>query len=155
MPGNLQARQGISMVPYQYVVIVGAGRLGSILANQLSRLGSSVVVVDRDEAAFGNLSTEFSGFRITGDAAELSVLRRAKLDKADCVLVTTQHDNVNLMVTQVAKTVFHVPRVMARVVDPSREVVYHEFGIETICPAGLAVNAFLQALQGGPEAEPS
>jgi hypothetical protein len=44
---------------------------------------------------------------------------------------------------------------MARVVDPSREVVYHEFGIETICPAGLAVNAFLQALQGGPEAEPS
>ena len=143
------------MVPYQYVVIVGAGRLGSILANRLSRLGSSVVVVDRDGAAFDNLSTEFSGFRITGDAAELSVLRQAKLDKADCVLVTTQYDNVNLMVTQVAKTVFQVPRVMARVVDPSRKVLYHEFGVETICPTGLAVDAFLHALQDGPEGEPS
>ncbi len=141
------------MPPHQYVVIVGCGRLGSMLANQLSSLGSSVVVVDRDEAAFDNLSTEFSGFRITGDAAELAVLRRAKIEKADCLLAITPSDNVNLMVAQVAQTVFQVPKVIARVFDPSREEVYRQFGIETISPTKLSAGAFLDALQ--PEAAQS
>lgn len=126
-----------------------------MLANQLSSLGSSVVVVDRDEAAFNNLSTEFSGFQVTGDAAELDVLRRAKIDKADCLLAITQHDNVNLMVAQVAQTVFRVPKVIARVFDPSREQVYRQFGVETICPHRLSVDAFLNALGSQPGTEQS
>jgi trk system potassium uptake protein TrkA len=141
------------MVIYQYIVVVGCGRLGSMLANRLSSQGSSVVVIDRAEDAFENLSIEFSGFRITGDAAEMSVLRRAKIDKADCVLVTTRHDSLNLMVAQVAKTVYQVPKVIARAFDPSREPVYHLFGIETICPTQLAVESFLTALQGDVEGE--
>jgi trk system potassium uptake protein TrkA len=140
------------MPPYQYVVIVGCGRLGALLANRLSSLGSSVVVIDRDERAFNNLSTEFSGFQVTGDAAELAILRRAKIEKADCLLAITRHDNVNLMVAQVARIVFQVPKVMARVFDPSREAVYREFGIETICPTSLSAEVFLQALQSPPEA---
>jgi trk system potassium uptake protein TrkA len=135
----------------QYTIIVGCGRLGSMLANRLSSLGSSVVVIDQDEAAFKNLSIEFSGFEISGNAAELDVLRRAKIEKADCLLATTQHDNVNLMVAQVAKTVFRVPRVLARVFDPSREAVYHQFGIETICPTSLSAGVLLDALGGKPE----
>jgi trk system potassium uptake protein TrkA len=138
------------MLVYQYVVIVGCGRLGSILANRLSSLGSSVVVVDRDEAAFDNLSTEFSGFHVTGDAAELSVLRQARTEKADCVLALTRHDSVNLMVAQVSRSVFGVLRVIARVVDPSREPVYLQFGIETICPTGLSADALMHLLQPGP-----
>jgi trk system potassium uptake protein TrkA len=143
------------MLAYQYIIVVGCGRLGSILANRLSRLGSSVVVIDRDEAAFANLSTEFSGFQVIGDAAELAVLRRAKIEKADCLLAATRHDNVNLMVAQVAKKVFHVPKVVARVFDPSREAVYRKFGVETICPTALSSEAFLCALGGQPEAEQS
>ena len=139
------------MLPYQYVVVVGSGRLGSILANQLSRLGSNVVVVDRDEAAFANLSTEFSGFQVTGDAAELAVLRQARIDRADCLLAVTRHDNVNLMVAQVAQNVFHVKRVLARVFDPSRQAIYREFGIETICPTTLSAERFLEALRDQPE----
>jgi len=135
------------MTPYRYIVIVGCGRLGSMLANQLSRQGCSIVVVDRDEAAFRNLSTEFSGFQVTGDAAELAVLRQAKIDQADCLLAATRHDNVNLMVAQVARTVFGVPKVIARVFDPTREEVYRQFEIETICPTQLSANAFLAALQ--------
>ncbi len=143
------------MFAYQYVVVVGCGRLGSMLANRLSRLGSSVVVVDRDEGAFKNLSTEFSGFRVTGDAAELAVLRRAGIDKADCLLAVTRHDNVNLMAAQVAHTVFGVSKVIARVFDPSREQVYRQLDVETISPTQLTADAFLTALQGRPEAEPS
>ena len=140
------------MVSNQYVIVVGCGRLGSLLANRLSSLGSSVVVIDREEAAFENLSTEFSGFRVTGDAAELAVLRQARIDKAKCLLAITSHDNVNLMVAQVAQTVFDVPKVMARVNDPSREAVYREFGIETICPTNLSATAFLSALSKSGEA---
>jgi len=136
------------MQPYQYIVVVGCGRLGSMLANQLSSLGRSVVVIDREEAAFKNLSTEFSGFQVMGDAVELSVLRRAKIERADCLLAVTRHDNVNLMVAQVAKTVFGVSKVMARVFDPERERVYNQFGIETICPTKLSADVFLSALRG-------
>ena len=140
------------MVSNWYVVVVGCGRLGSLLAKRLSSLGSSVVVIDREDAAFENLSTEFSGFLVTGDAAELAGLRQARIDKAECLLAITSHDNVNLMVAQVAQTVFDVPQVMARVNDPSREAVYREFGIETICPTNLTAAAFLGALRGSAEA---
>jgi len=136
----------------RYVVIVGCGRLGSLLANRLSGLGSSIVVIDRDERAFEDLSTEFSGFRVTGDAAELAVLRQARIDKAECVLAITSYDNLNVMVAQVARTVFGVPKVIARVSDPSREAVYREFGIETICPTNLSAAAFLNALRDPGEA---
>ena len=134
------------MQTYQYVVIVGCGRLGSLLASQLSSLGSSVVVIDRDQAAFDNLSTEFSGFTVTGDAAEMDVLRRAKAHQADCLLAVTRHDNVNLMVAQVARSIYKVPKVIARVLDPAREAVYRQFGIETICPTELSAETFLHAL---------
>jgi trk system potassium uptake protein TrkA len=136
---------------YEYIVIVGCGRLGSLLANRLSGLGSSVVVVDRDEAAFDSLSSEFSGFRVAGDAAQLAVLRRAGIEQADCLLAATRHDNVNLMVAQVARTLFQVPKVIARVFDPSREAVYNEFGIETLCPTQLSADIFLKALESPPQ----
>jgi trk system potassium uptake protein TrkA len=122
-----------------------------MLANLLSSLGSSVVVIDEDETAFQYLSTQFSGFQVVGNAAELAVLHQAKIDKADCLLAVTRHDNVNLMVAQVAKTVFQVPKVTARVYDPSREEVYRQFGIDTICPVRLTASAFLGALQAEPE----
>jgi len=138
------------MTAYRYIVIVGCGRLGSILANHLSRQGRNVVVVDRDEAAFKNLSAEFSGFQVTGDAAELAVLRRAGIEEADCLLAVTRHDNVNLMVAQVARTVFGVLKVIARVFDPSRQAVYDQFGIETICPTLLSADTFLAVLDQGP-----
>jgi trk system potassium uptake protein TrkA len=141
------------MLPYQYIVVVGCGRLGSMLANQLSTRGSSVVVIDRDPAAFQNLSTDFSGFQVLGEAVELSVLRRAKVDKADCLLAVTRHDNVNVMVAQVAKAIYDVPKVMARVFDPQREQLYRQFGIETICPTKLSADVFLSALERDSGAE--
>jgi trk system potassium uptake protein TrkA len=106
-----------------------------------------VVIIDDDKGAFRYLSTEFSGFQIVGNAAELAVLRQAKIEKADCLLAITRYDNVNLMVAQVAKTVFQVAKVVARVYDPSREEVYRRFGIDTICPVSLTAEAFLGMLR--------
>ncbi len=67
------------MAQSQYIVVVGCGRLGSILASRLSGQGHSVVVIDWDESTFNSLSIEFSGFPIVGDAAELAVLRAHSL----------------------------------------------------------------------------
>lgn len=132
-----------------YIVIVGCGRLGAHLANQLSRDGNSVVVIDRDETTFNHLSSGFSGFRIGGDATQMAVLKEAKLNKADIFIATTHEDNVNLMVAQVARKIFSVPHVLARVFDPKREEVYAHLGIDTICPTSVAADMFLRAIANG------
>jgi trk system potassium uptake protein len=129
-----------------YIVIIGCGRLGGLLANQLSSAGHSVVVVDHKEAAFGKLTAEFSGFRIHADAAEMATLRAAKVDQADCVLATTDKDNINLMVAQIARTTFAVPMVIARVYDPVYEALYRTLSIEIISPTRLSAEAFMQAV---------
>jgi trk system potassium uptake protein len=133
----------------QYIVIAGCGRLGSLLAGDLSREGHSVVVIDRDASRFENLGIEFGGFTIAGDAVEVEVLRQAKLNRADCFLATTNHDNVNLMLAQVAKAVFDVPLVIARIFDPARESIYRELGVATISPTKLSAEAFMQAIHEG------
>ncbi len=132
-----------------YIVIVGCGRLGSILANGLSRAGHAVVVIDRDAATFKDLSSDFSGFRIEGDVTELAVLREAKLQGADVFIATTHEDNVNLMAAQLARGIFNVPQVLARVFDPRREEVYAQLGIETICPTSVGAEMFLLAVASG------
>jgi trk system potassium uptake protein TrkA len=129
-----------------YIVIIGCGRLGSYLANQLSQVGHSVVVIDIDEKTFNDLSPAFSGFSIEGDATHIAVLREAKLKKADVLFAATHEDNVNLMVAQVARKIFNVPHVLARVYDPRREQVFNQLGVETICPTSVAAEMFLLAV---------
>lgn len=133
----------------RYIVIVGCGRLGSYLANRLSHEGNSVVVIDKDEAMFNNLSHDFSGFRIGGDTTQLEVLNEAKLKNADILIATTHDDNVNLMVAQIARNIFKVPQVLARVFDSRREEVYAQLGIDTICPTSVAAGMFLDAVSNG------
>ncbi|MBN2056020.1 TrkA family potassium uptake protein [bacterium] len=133
----------------RYIVIVGCGRLGSHLANHLSRIGNSVVVIDREEVTFNDLSPDFSGFRVSGDATQMAVLKEAKLNKADVLIATTHEDNVNLMVAQVALGIFKVPHVLARVFDPRREEFYAHLGIDTICPTSVAAELFLRAVANG------
>lgn len=133
----------------RYVVVVGCGRFGSTLANALSQQGDAVVVIDRDPRAFGLLAAEFSGFRIVGDAAELSVLREAKFDLAGVVCAATSSDNLNLFVALAAKELFSVPQVTARVFDPTREAILDELGIATLSPTMLTAEAFLLSLAEG------
>ena len=133
-----------------FIIIVGCGRLGLYLANRLSRDGHSVVVIDINESAFDNLSAEYSGFRVEGDATEFAVLEQAKIDEADIVITTTREDNINLMVAQAAKKIFRVPRVIARVFEPKREEIYRDLGIETICPISIAGDILLKSLMRSP-----
>ena len=130
----------------KYIIVVGCGRLGSILASRLSSQGDSVVVIDPNEDSFRNLSSDFSGFQIVGDASEVATLRSAKVEQADCLLAVTDKDNINLLVSQIAKQIFQTSIVLARVFDPSREKIYRELGIATISPTKLSADAFMTNL---------
>ena len=130
----------------EYTIVVGCGRLGSHLAARLSRAGHSVVVIDVDETRFASLSVEFGGFRLEGDATELAVLKQAKADRASRLIAVTSNDNVNLVVAQTAKMVFHVPDVFARVSDPQREEIFRELGVHPVCPLSLAAGDLLGRL---------
>ena len=75
---------------------------------------------------------------MTGDATEISVLNDAEISKATALITVTNSDNTNILVAQLAKEMFNIERVIARLYDPECECVYQEFGIDTICPAVLS-----------------
>lgn len=125
-----------------YAVIIGCGRLGSHIANLLSGNGHSIVIIDRKEDSFKSLSSEFGGFKIVGDATENEVLEKARISKADVVVSVTDDDSTNIMIAQIAKKVYKVPKVLARVFEPARGAVYQKLGIDTLCPTTLSAMEF-------------
>lgn len=123
-----------------YIVIVGCGRLGAQLATKLSEEGHDVAVVDRNSANFARLSDEFNGATITGIGFDIEVLKSAGIEHADGFAAVSDSDNMNIMAAQVAKTIFKVPMVIARVFDPIKGETYRALGLETVCPTTSAAN---------------
>ena len=130
-----------------YVIIVGCGRLGASLANTLSDNDGNVLIMDTDSSSFRRLASNFGGLSVVGNGMDLDDLKNTDIRKASAVIAVTNHDNTNIMVAQLARDLFHVDKVIARLYDPERETVYQELGIETICPAILSakeVDKFLK-----------
>ncbi len=124
------------------VVILGCGRVGSTLALMLDAEGHEVSIVDVDPAAFRRLGESFGGRAISGVGISADVLRDAGIENASAFLAVTNGDNTNIMAAQIAKVLFKVPRVMARIYDPLRAEVYREVGIETLCITTLGAGIF-------------
>ncbi len=130
----------------EFTIIVGCGRLGANIANNLSDEGKDVIIIDNNSESFRKLSPSFAGMELKGDATEMFVLNEADIRNATSVIAVTNHDNTNIMVAQIAKEMFHIDNVIARLYDPDRECVYRDFGINTICPVVLStgkVNSML------------
>ncbi len=113
------------------VLIVGSGRVGATLAGMLDGEGHQVTIVDMDRASFGHLPATFKGTTFLGNGADLDILRQVGAETADAVLALTQGDNRNLMAAQIAKEIFRVKRVFAKVNDPIRAEIYRAKGITT------------------------
>lgn len=128
------------------VVIVGCGRVGGFLAGTLDAEGHTVTIVDVDRGAFVHLPEGFKGTTFLGNGTDLEILRQVGVDRADAFLALTQGDNRNLMAAQVAKEIFRVGRVVAKVNDPIRAEIYREKGIVTFSRTtilGLLLHATL------------
>ncbi|MBU3191797.1 TrkA family potassium uptake protein [Clostridium bowmanii] len=123
-----------------YIVIIGCGRLGSGLAMELSNDGHDVVIVDKYAENLERLRSGFNGIKIKGVEIDNDILMEAGIDKADLFLAMTPADNINIMASQIAKDIFNVPSVIARIFDPSREFIYRKLGLQTISPTEVSIN---------------
>lgn len=122
------------------VLIIGCGRLGASIANKLSNRNKNVTIVDINKDSFRKLSPSFGGLSMEGDATEIELLNEADIKKADVVIAVTDNDNVNILITQMAKSIFEVKEVIARLYDPEKECVYKECNIHAIFPALLSAS---------------
>ena len=113
------------------VVIVGCGRTGAFLAELLDQGGDTVSIVDIERSAFSRLPSNFKGTPVLGSGTDMDILRQAGIESAAAFLALTQGDNRNLMAAQIAKKIFGVGQVFAKVNDPVRASTYRGQGIYT------------------------
>ncbi len=131
------------------VMVIGCGRVGSVLANRLDEAGHQVVVLDRHQQAFRRLSEKFSGERIMGNGLVEEFVRPTLQEKTDLLFAMTDKDNVNLMIAQKVKRNFQLKRVIAVVHDSILAGLYKELGVETVCPTDLVMKDLLQTIKEG------
>lgn len=115
-----------------YIVIIGCGRVGAELARLLSSEGHNVVVIDKREEAFSRLGDSFNGIMMKGSGVATKTLQDSGIEKTDVFCALTNSDNINIMASQVAKGIFKVPRVIARIYDPRRAAIYKTLGLDIL-----------------------
>jgi trk system potassium uptake protein TrkA len=138
-----------------FVLIVGCGRVGSAIAKSMLAEGHDVSVLDEDPEAIALLdrdqteSWEDLGGRFTvGTALEIDALLESGIEDADAFVASTDGDNTNLVIAQIAKRRFEIERVVVRVLDPARANWYAEQGLQTVCPTQTAIELLEAAVRG-------
>jgi trk/ktr system potassium uptake protein len=129
-----------------HVIIVGCGRVGASAAANLNREGHSVVVVDRSANAFRLLPRSFAGKPLQGMGYDRTVLEEAGIERADGLVAVTSGDNTNIIVARVAKEVYRVPDVVARIYDPQRAEIYRRYGVTAFAPTAWSAGKIMEFL---------
>jgi trk system potassium uptake protein TrkA len=141
-----------------FVLIVGCGRVGSAIAKAMLRDGHEVSVLDEDPEALALLERgedrtweEMGGQFTVGTALEIDALLEAGIERADAFVASTDGDNTNLVIAQIAQRRFEIPKVVVRVLDPYRATWYREQGLQTVCPTQVAIEMLEKAVREGAE----
>jgi trk system potassium uptake protein TrkA len=129
-----------------HIVIMGCGRVGAALAYTLEGLGHSVTVIDQDPTAFRRLGSRFGGRRVTGLGFDRDTLTEAGLAEAGAFAAVSSGDNSNIIAARVAREIFGVERVAARIYDTRRAEVYERFGIPTVATVRWTADQMLRRL---------
>jgi trk/ktr system potassium uptake protein len=129
-------------------LIVGCGRVGSALAKRLQERGWEVVALDESEEALGRLGENWPGEFHVGHALDIAVLEAAGIAEADAFIASTDGDNTNIVVAQVAKLRYEVPHVASRILDPARADFYSGRGFDVVSPTGTAIEALTDSALG-------
>src|SRR6266545_6902505 len=128
-------------------IIVGCGRVGSAVAKKLAKSGWDVVAVDENEEALARLGEHWPGGFVVGHGMDVDVLREAGIEDADAVVVSTDGDNTNLVIGQVAQKRFANQCVVVRVLDPARAAFYADRGLRTVSPTSTAIEVLTEAVR--------
>lgn len=126
------------------ILVVGCGKVGIRLAESLCRDGHDVSLLDEDASSFDDLTEDC--LTTAGVPIDQDVLRKAGIETCDAIAAVSHDDTTNIMVSQVARQVFHVPNIICRIYDPRMEEVFTHFGMHTICPTKLTVASVKSAL---------
>ncbi|MCP2254654.1 trk system potassium uptake protein TrkA [Prauserella aidingensis] len=129
-----------------HVVIMGCGRVGASLAAALERLDHEVAVIDRDQEAFRRLGSDFHGQQVVGMGFDRDVLLEAGVERAGAFAAVSSGDNSNIIAARVARELFGVEHVVARIYDHKRAAVYERLGIPTIATVPWTTDRFLRTL---------
>jgi trk system potassium uptake protein TrkA len=114
------------------ILVVGCGRVGAELATRLATQGLQVTILDRNARAFRRLAEHPNITRLEGMGFDPEILKEAKIEGAYGLAAVTSGDNTNILSARIAREVFNVPNVVARIYDPRRAVVYQRLGIATV-----------------------
>jgi trk system potassium uptake protein TrkA len=128
------------------LIVVGCGRMGVGLARVLSQRGHSITVMDRERTAMERLAPWFRGETVAGSAFHREATLRAGIERADGLAAVTDSDEANVVVARLARLVFRVPRVVARLVDPRKAEIYHRLGVQTVAPISWAMHRLADLL---------
>jgi trk system potassium uptake protein len=138
-----------------FVLIVGSGRVGSAVAKSMLADGHEVSVLDENSEAIALLNRgqdqsweDLGGSFTVGTALEIDALMEAGIDRADAFVASTDGDNTNLVIAQIAKRRFEIKCVVVRVLDPGRARWYAEQGLQTVCPTQTAIELLEKAVRG-------
>ena len=128
------------------VIVMGCGRIGSQVSRLLSEQGHEVTVIDHDSNSDGRLGPAFKGTIIKGLGFDRNVLLQAGIQEAEAFVAASQSDNANIVAARIARNIFHVPRVVARLYDPRRAEIYQRLGLTTISSTNWGAERIFQVL---------
>lgn len=131
------------------VIVVGCGRVGSQLATMLSVEGHNVTVIDKNDDSFRRLGSTFNGVTVKGLGFDEEVLEEAGIREADAFAAVTDLDNTNLMAAEVARKLFGVRHVVARLYNPMRERTYQQLDLDYVCGTTLVAENLLEKIHAG------
>jgi trk system potassium uptake protein TrkA len=114
------------------VIVVGLGKMGIGLSLNLVKKGHQVTVIDSNADAFEKLGMKFNGLKVVGIGFDRDVLSKARIDQVDAVVCCTSSDETNAVIARIARNIYRVPRVVARLCDSRKADIYHRLGIQTI-----------------------
>ena len=129
-----------------HIVILGCGRVGSLLADGLDSAGHSVAVVDQDAKAFRKLGPDFGGLTVKGIGFDRQTLENAGIERAHAFAAVSSGDNTNILAARVARETYGVEHVVARIYDPRRAEVYQRLGIPTVATVTWTSTQIMRAL---------
>jgi len=128
-------------------LIIGCGRVGSSIALQLQSEGWDVTVVDENEDALTRLGEHWPGSFLVGQGIDVDLLREAGIEEADAVVASTDGDNTNILIGQVAQKRFDIGCVVIRILDPARADFYSARGLRVVCPTKTAIDTLMDAVR--------
>ncbi|HZT43878.1 MAG TPA: NAD-binding protein [Chthonomonadaceae bacterium] len=133
-----------------YIIIVGGGNIGYYLAKTLVAAKHEVLLLEKDRQRYRTISEELGEVVMQGDGCQADQQTEAGFGRADAVVAVTGSDDDNLVVCQMAKMEYSVPRTISRVNDPRNERLFHELGIDaTVSSTKIIYNLIEQEVGGG------